>query len=73
MPNSAQAKELSRSRTFGAALPNFVMEAVLDQSHPNQLRLHSWDGRKATTTPTIKVCGRVVGKPYLTGLGKSCP
>jgi hypothetical protein len=51
--NSAQAKELSRSQTFGAALPNFMLEAVVDQNHQNQLRLHSWDGRKAATTPTI--------------------
>jgi hypothetical protein len=57
VPNSVQAKQLLRCQTFGAALPNFMMEAVLDQSHPNQLRLHSWDGRKATTTPTISYRG----------------
>ena len=57
MSNSAPVKELSRSQTFGAALPNFMIEAVLDQRHPNQLRLHSWDGRKATTTPTISYRG----------------
>ena len=57
MSNSAQAKELSRSQTFGTALPNFMLEAVVDQNHPNQLRLHGWDGRKATTTPTISYRG----------------
>ena len=71
MPNSGQAQELSRNRTFGIALPNFMMEAVLDQSQPNQLRLHSWDGRKATTTPTISYRGcTYTAAPLQAGLSR---
>ncbi len=53
MPNSAQAQELSRSQTFGVVLPNLMIEAILDQSHTNQLCLHTWDGHRAATKPTI--------------------
>jgi hypothetical protein len=71
VPNSGQAQELSRNRTFGIALPNFMMEAVLDQSQPNQLRLHSWDGRKAATTPTISYRGcTYTAAPLQAGLSR---
>lgn len=57
MFNSVQAREPSRSQTFGAVLPNLVIEAILDQSYPNQLRLHTWNGRKAATGPTATFRG----------------
>lgn len=72
MPHSAQAKELSRGQTFGAALPNLMMEAVVDQNHPDQLRLHSWDGRKAATTPTIRYRGcTYTAAPLEAGLSRA--
>ena len=42
----------SNIETFGLVWPDFVIESVIDPDHPNQLRLHTWDGRKATTAPT---------------------
>ena len=72
MTNSGQAQELSRNRTFGTALPNFIMEAVLDQNQPNQLRLHSWDGGKAATIPTISYGGcTYTAAPLEAGLSRA--
>lgn len=58
MPTAAQTHRTSNFQTFGAVLPNLMIEAILDQNHPNQLRLHTWDGRKATTvaTATYRSC-----------------
>jgi hypothetical protein len=55
--NSVQAQEPLRIETFGAVLPNLMIEAILDQSHPNQLRLHTWNGRKSATVPTATYRG----------------
>lgn len=38
---------------FGAALPNLMIESVVDPDHSNQLLLHTWDGRKDPTMATI--------------------
>ena len=71
MPNSTQAKELSRSQTFGAALPDLMIEAILDQSHPNQLLLHLWDGRRAATTPAARHRGcTYTPAPIASGLSR---
>jgi hypothetical protein len=34
-----------------------VIESILDPDHPNQLRLHLWDGRKAATVPAVTYRG----------------
>jgi hypothetical protein len=47
---SAQAHRTSRIQVFCVALPKLVIEAVLDPDHPDELRLHTWDGRSAATT-----------------------
>jgi hypothetical protein len=57
VPNSVVANELSQSQTLGAVLPGMMIEAVVDQSHTTQLRLHSWDGRKAATKPIVSFRG----------------
>ena len=72
MSNSAQAKKPSRCQTFGAALPNFMMEAVVDQISRTQLRLHTWDGRKAETTSTVSFDGYTyIAAPVATGLSRA--
>ena len=40
-----------------AVLPNLAIEAILDPDHPNQLRLHTWDGRKFVTAPNTRYRG----------------
>jgi hypothetical protein len=55
--NSVRTNELSRSQTLGAVLKDLMIEAVVDQSHPTQLRLHTWDGHRAATTPTVSFRG----------------
>jgi hypothetical protein len=54
---SAQADRTSSIQTFGVVLPDLIIESILDPDHPNQLRLHTWDGRKAATTPTASYRG----------------
>ena len=72
MSDSAQAKELLRSQTFGLVLPDLMIEAVVDQSHPTQLRLHTWDGHKASTVPTVSFRGRTyTAAPVATGLSRA--
>ena len=72
MPNSAQAKEHSRSQTLGAVLPDLMIEAVVDQSHATQLRLHTWDGRRAATTPTVSFRGcTYMAAPVAAGLPRA--
>jgi hypothetical protein len=72
VPNSVQAEELSRSQTFGAVLPDLMIEAVVDQSHPTQLCLHTWDGRKAATTPTVSFRGcTYTAAPVAAGLSRA--
>jgi hypothetical protein len=57
VPNSVQAKKVSMRQIFCAVLPDLMIETVVDQSHPTQLRLHTWHGDKAATTPTAVHCG----------------
>ena len=72
MPNSVQTNELSRSQTLGAVLPDLMIEAVVDQSHTTQLRLHTWDGRKGATTPTVSFRGcTYMAAPVASGLPRA--
>jgi hypothetical protein len=57
MSNSIQAIERPQSQILGAVLPGMTIEAVLDQSHATQLRLHTWDGRKAATKQLVNFRG----------------
>ncbi|MBZ5652941.1 MAG: hypothetical protein LAO18_20925, partial [Acidobacteriia bacterium] len=69
MPNSTQDREL---QTFGAVLPDLIVEVVLDQNHPTQLRLHTWDGQKAATSPTVSFRGCTYrAAPVASGLSRA--
>jgi hypothetical protein len=69
VPNSAQAREL---QTFGAVLPDLMVEAILDQHHPTQLRLHTWDGQKAATPASISLRGcTYTAAPVAAGLSRA--
>lgn len=72
MPNSVQAKELLQSQIFDVVLPDLMIEAIVDQGHPTQMRLHTWDGRAAGTTPTVNFRGcRYTAAPVATGLSRA--
>jgi hypothetical protein len=72
VPNSVQAKDLLRSQIFGVVLPDLMIEAIVDQSHPTQLRLHTWDGRAAGTTSTVSFRGcRYTAAPVAAGLSRA--
>jgi hypothetical protein len=57
VPKLAHVPEPLRSEIFGRVLPNVMIETVRDPSHPNQLRLHTWDGRSAATVPAVPYRG----------------
>ncbi len=62
----------SNIETFGLVWPDFVIESVIDPDHPNQLRLHTWDGRKATTVPTARHRGSTyTPAPIAAGLAQA--
>jgi hypothetical protein len=62
----------SNIETFGLVWPDFVIESVIDPDHPNQLRLHTWDGRKATTAPTASHRGSTyTPAPIAAGLARA--
>ena len=72
MPNSASTQEPSQSQTFGAVLPKLMIETILDQSHPNQLLLQTWDGHKAATTPATRHRGcTYTAAPIAAGLSRA--
>ena len=72
MPNSAQAKELSRSQIFGVVLPDLMIEAILDQNRPTQLRLQTWDGRRVATPLTVSFHGcTYTAAPVACGLSRA--
>jgi hypothetical protein len=58
LKRSAQVEEGKTIQVFGVALPEIIIEAVLDSNLPNKLCLHTWDGHKAATMPTIRYRGR---------------
>jgi hypothetical protein len=45
---------MSAIETFGVALPKLIMESVIVPCHPGQLQLHTWNGRRVTTTSQIE-------------------
>jgi hypothetical protein len=57
VPSSVHVQKPLRSETFGGVLPDVVIETVRDPSDPNQLRLHTWDGRHAATASTFSCRG----------------
>jgi hypothetical protein len=70
--NSGQTKGLSSVQIFGIALPNLIIEAIVDRSHPTQLCLHSWNGRKARTTSTVSYRGcSYTAAPIAAGLSRA--
>ena len=72
MPNSVQAEEFLQSQIFNMVLPDLMIEAIVDQSHPTQLRLHTWDGHKAATTPTVSFRGcTYTAAPVAAGLSRA--
>jgi hypothetical protein len=53
-------------------LPSLIIESIRDPNQPNQLRLHTWDGRQAATTPTTSYRGRTyTPAPIVAGLANS--
>ena len=54
---SAPVEEEKTSQIFSVVLPELMVEAVLAPNLPKKLHLQTWDGRKATTMPSISHCG----------------
>jgi hypothetical protein len=64
---SAQADRIRSIQTFGAVLPGLFIESSLDPGHPEQLCLHTWDGRKAVTMPAVSYQGRTYAPAPVAG------
>ena len=43
--------------TFGEALPELILESVVDPDRPDHLLLHTWDGHRTTTGQKIEQAG----------------
>jgi hypothetical protein len=72
VPNSVQAKELLQSQIFNVVLPDLMIEAIVDRSHPTQLCLHSWNGRKASTKSCVSYRGcTYTAAPIAAGLSRA--
>lgn len=56
MPARSTQAARAEIQTFGAVLPNLVIESVIDPDRSNQLRLHTWDGSRFATKPTVSYC-----------------
>ena len=69
---STQTHRTLSVQTFGVVLPSLVIESISDPGHTNQLLLHAWDGRKATTahTTTYRGC-TYTSTPIPEGLSKA--
>jgi hypothetical protein len=52
VPSSSHSRESTQHQVFSKVLRDLVIESVRDPQYPEHLRLHFWDGRKATTAPT---------------------
>jgi hypothetical protein len=58
--------------TFGETLPGLLMECVVDPKHADRLLLHTWDGHRTSTAPTVEAGGRLyVPKKLDSGLAQS--
>jgi hypothetical protein len=63
---------MSAIETLSEALPNLMVEAVVDPDHHARLRLHTWNGRRATTTDRVEHRGASYGpKTLASGLVQS--
>lgn len=72
MHNSGQTKELSSTQIFGIALPNLIIEAIVDRSHSTQLCLHTWNGSKARTMSIVSYHGcTYIAAPIAAGLSRA--
>ncbi len=73
MPNrSVETDRMSCIPTFDVVLPDLTIESVLDPAHPNQLRLHTWNGRKVATVPTVSHLGHTYAPASIaTGLAQA--
>jgi hypothetical protein len=59
----------SAIETYGAVLPNLLIEAVVDLDHRDQLRLETWNGHRSKTAPRACYQGRTyVAGPINAGL-----
>ncbi len=57
--------------TYRAAFPNLLIEGVADPKRPDQLRLHTWDGRRAKTASQVSYQGQTyVAGPLTAGLAQ---
>jgi hypothetical protein len=45
---------MSAIETLGVALPNLMVEAVVAPDDPDHLHLHTWNGRRVTTTSRLE-------------------
>jgi len=45
---------MSAIETLGVALPNLMVEAVVTPDDPDHLHLHTWNGRRVTTTSRLE-------------------
>jgi hypothetical protein len=45
---------MSAIETLGATWPDLMLEAVVDPDHTSQLQLHTWNGRRSTTTTKLE-------------------
>ena len=57
--------------TYRLALPGLVIESVSDPDHPGQPRLHTWDGKTASTTTTVYYRDRSYAPAQSTGLARA--
>ena len=60
-----------RVPTFGVVLPSLVIESVSDPEHPDQLRLLTWDGKKASTSVAVHYHGRTYAPAHPGGLARA--
>ena len=72
MQNSTKAQEPSQIQIFGAVLPDLMIECVLDNDHPHQLRFEKWDGGKAARVSTTRYRGHTYAPaPIASGLAQT--
>ncbi len=58
--------------TLGETLPGLLIECVEDPKQAGRLLLHTWDGHRTSTAPTVEAGGRLyVPKKLESGLAQS--
>lgn len=48
---------MSSVETFGESLPGLLLDCVVNSNNPNQLALHTWNGRRAATVGSVEHAG----------------